>query len=570
MHPSATTPVLADAADVLSDQLREHLSRLAVLISPHAAALEKRFRAKLRRFQLDARQTKALVAITPGSIARLLANGASLSDFTEEVEYHGRRLAKLNVLPSTITEALQLYDAILTPMLRKLIPQEYANFQWVREQLQFCVLLTLNNAFYQVREAETEAFYELSRGELEARNLDEVLYNALATLSRFSHAAVGHLYLLDDTGKNWVLRATTENGVRVPTGAQSIPNTPELRSRVAKPRYIVAGGKFLNAVLDAAWPGRYKSFWSVPMAAGKRVAGVIQLGFVGEYEWMPREQELLAGAAERCLMAAEKARLVEDLAAHKDQIRRLAERMLQVEEAERRRISRELHDEAGQSLLWIRLQLEMLEESLPAEQEATKRRLREIRDMTEHAIIEIRRLLGALSPAVLEQIGLAAALRQLVNRLRQFYPCKVRLQLSRLGKLPKELEIIVYRLVQECCNNIAKHSSASNVNISVSSADGIVRLVVEDDGVGFKVDEALARRGAFGLAGIRERVAVLGGSFTVKSVEAGQAGGPGTKTNGKISGRSGTCMRIELPLISVDAAREMLRGLPASVSAGKP
>jgi hypothetical protein len=76
---------------------------------------------------------------------------------------------------------------------------------------------------------------------------------------------------------------------------------------------------------------------------------------------------------------------------------------------------------------------------------------------------------------------------------------------------------MVYRLVQECFNNIAKHSGANSVNISVSSADGWVRLAVEDNGVGFKVEEALARKDSFGLSGMRERVALLGGRFDIRS-----------------------------------------------------
>jgi signal transduction histidine kinase len=243
----------------------------------------------------------------------------------------------------------------------------------------------------------------------------------------------------------------------------------------------------------------------------------MQFAFSKPYEWLPREQELLAAAAERCLMAAEKARLMEDLAASEEQIRQLAEHMLHVEEVERRRISRELHDEAGQSLLCIRLQIELLEQAIPAEYSEWIRKLKEARDLTEHTILEMRRLIAALSPAVLEQLGLGAALRQLVNRFRRLHPSRVRLLLGRLGRLPQSTEIIVYRLVQECCNNIAKHSGATSVNISVSSADGGVRLAVEDNGVGFRVEEALARKDAFGLSGMRERVALLGGRFEVQS-----------------------------------------------------
>src|SRR6202161_2605139 len=160
-------------------------------------------------------------------------------------------------------------------------------------------------------------------------------------------------------------------------------------------------------------------------------------------------------------MAAEKARLMEDLAAREEQVRQLAEHMLHVEEMERRRISRELHDEAGQSLLCMRLQMEMLENSFPPEQAEWKAKLREVRDLTERTILEMRRLIAALSPAVLEQLGLGAALRQLVNRFRRLNPIRVRLLLGRLRRLPQYTEIIVYRLVQECCNNIAKHSGAN-------------------------------------------------------------------------------------------------------------
>jgi signal transduction histidine kinase len=221
--------------------------------------------------------------------------------------------------------------------------------------------------------------------------------------------------------------------------------------------------------------------------------------------------------------------------------------MLHVEEAERRRISRELHDEAGQSMLCIRLQIEMLETAMPESMAAQRDQLREVRNTTEHTILEIRRLIAALSPAVLEQLGLGAALRQLVNRFRQVSPARVRLALNRLGPLPKKTEMIVYRLVQECFNNIAKHSNATAVNLSVTTADGYLKLAVEDNGIGFDVEEALARRDSFGLSGMRERVALLGGTFQINSTLGVSA--PGAKAPGGRSSRDkGTKIVIALPL----------------------
>jgi signal transduction histidine kinase len=415
-------------------------------------------------------------------------------------------------------------------VLEGLISDEHANFQWVRDQLHFCVILTLNNAYYQVREAETQAFYELFRVELESRNLEELLRRFLETLVHVCKADAGRLYMLNEDSSQWVLRA----GCPDPQ-ALSVPNRPGLVKKLSKQRYLTGDARSADVLLEESWHTRFPSCWSIPLAADGRTAGVMQFGFAKSYEWLPREQELLAAAAERCLMAAEKARLVEDLAQREEQVRRLAEHMLHVEEIERRRISRELHDEAGQSLLCIRLQMELLEQELPDEKGEWKTKLRDARDLTERTILEMRRLIAALSPAVLEQLGLGAALRQLVNRFQRLQPtCEVKLQLSKMGALPQQIEVIAYRLLQECFNNIGKHSGAGQVNISLVSADGRLKLVVDDNGVGFNIEEALAKRESFGLSGMRERVALLGGEFHVES-----------RTEGA---KRGTKISIELPI----------------------
>jgi signal transduction histidine kinase len=561
-------PELADAADVLSDQLRVHLQRLAVFLLPHAEMLDRRFLAKLKGRHLQPREyepkiRQALAALTPGAAARILASGQPPLKFIEQVEYNGRRLAKLNLPPSVVVEALQEYDALLTPLIRKQWPNEYANLQWVREQLHFCVTLTLNNAYYQVREAETQAFYELFRIELESRNLDELLRRFLDALVQVCHADAGHLYLLNDRRSAWVLRAKAEPGDDQHPTLAEVPNGPAKLKMLSHSRQILmADGT--GHLLEPSWKERFEVCWSIPLAARGRTAGVMQFAFSKPYEWLPREQELLAAAAERCLMAAEKAKLMENLAASEEQIRQLAEHMLHVEEMERRRISRELHDEAGQSLLCIRLQMELLEQALPVEHSEWIDKLRETRDLTERTILEMRRLIAALSPAVLEQLGLGAALRQLVNRFRRLHPIRVRLLVGRLRRLPQHTEIIVYRLVQECCNNIAKHAGATSVNISVSSADGWVRLAVEDNGVGFRVEEALARKDSFGLSGMRERVALLGGRFEIRSHPSNGSAALGRKNKGR-----GTKILISLPVAKEPPALNLIEPIVAKPIGGK-
>jgi signal transduction histidine kinase len=304
---------------------------------------------------------------------------------------------------------------------------------------------------------------------------------------------------------------------------------------------MITKARHAKALLDPGWRSRYASCWSFPMMEEGRVAGVVQFGFPGHAEWLPRDQELLSAAVERCLMAAQKMQLVEDLAFREQQIRNLADHMLQVEEKERRRISRELHDEAGQSLVCIRLQIEMIEMSLPPEAEEWRQKLEEARDLTEKTIIEMRRLIADLSPVVLEQFGLESALRQLVKRFESGFSCRVRLNVTQVTQLSPKLAMVVYRIIQECCNNISKHSHASNVNISVSSADEVLNLQVEDDGIGFEVEEALAKKDSFGLAGIRERVALLGGKFRLRSRYL-----PGKKRTRSLS--KGTAVTVELPI----------------------
>ncbi len=118
MQTGQLSPELADAADVLSDQLRVHLQRLAVILEPHTEKIERKFLNRLRALGFEPRQRLALCAITPGAAAGILAQGFPALKFIEQVEYNGRRLAKLNLPPSAILEALEEYDLVLSPPSR--------------------------------------------------------------------------------------------------------------------------------------------------------------------------------------------------------------------------------------------------------------------------------------------------------------------------------------------------------------------------------------------------------------------------------------------------------------------
>jgi signal transduction histidine kinase len=250
--------------------------------------------------------------------------------------------------------------------------------------------------------------------------------------------------------------------------------------------------------------GRYASYWSYPI----RGAALLQFGFRVRYPWLPRELALLVAAGERCHEALERARLERE-------IRRLEAEARRAEEEERRRIGRELHDEAGQSMLLLRLQLEMLERDAP---EPLRPRLAESRAIAERAVAELRRLVAALSPAVLERLGLEPALRQLAARFRKTHPAVLHLRISTLSEhLPMPSQEVIYRVAQECLQNIAKHSRATEVNLSLRTADRSIRLSVADNGAGFSAETARNQPMSFGLAGMRERAALLGGTLGLRS-----------------------------------------------------
>lgn len=552
---SAPQPgALAETAAGLSQQMQAHLVWMAEALSARWDTIDRAFRRRLKTLGYTAQQVASLVEITPGAAGVKLAAGHPLEDFFEQVRYRARRLAKLDLAPARVVAALHEYDQLVDRAGKRAFSGRTQDLQWARNQLHFLVVLTLNDAYYQVRETESRTFYDLFRAQTESRTLEQLWERCLAILTRFSGAAEAGIFLLEGDG-SWVAAA----GLPEWKGRRQ-RLSPSAEQQLGRPRVLEAGSRESAAILGPGWVGKYVSVWSIPMRSAGAVRGVLQFAFRKRYDWLPRELSLLEDAATRCWEAAEKAKLTEELSRREQQIRALAEHMVEIEEAERRRISRELHDEAGQSLLYVRLQLEMLEQQAAEAGGPVAARLRELRQMVEHSILEIRRLIAALSPAILEQMGLAAALRQLVGRFRQVHPAEAVVHVPRRLDLPKKVEIIVYRLVQEALNNIAKYSLASHVNLSVETADGVLKLLVEDDGVGFDVDEAFARPDRYGLSGLRERVTLLGGVLEVESVKkrAAESGRRMEKRTPRL--RHGTRIRVTLPLESAPDESEAASG----------
>jgi signal transduction histidine kinase len=220
----------------------------------------------------------------------------------------------------------------------------------------------------------------------------------------------------------------------------------------------------------------------------------------------------------------------------------LRRQLLSAEEAERRRIALELHDQLGQHLTALALGLDEVAKMLPGDAVA-RRRLTVLQELTQAMTRDARHLALELRPPELDDVGLESALETYVAQWGERFTISVDLEVTGLeddvSPLPSETGTTLYRVVQEALTNVAKHARARHVSVLVECPGDEVRLIVEDDGRGFDVETTLRRATTerrLGLAGMRERAELVGGTLAVEST-------PG----------AGTALYVRLP---VDRARE--------------
>lgn len=238
-----------------------------------------------------------------------------------------------------------------------------------------------------------------------------------------------------------------------------------------------------------------------------------------------------------------------ELAAHRDERVRVEEQrrqldrqrmsqVVQAQEAERARVSRELHDQAAQALTALRYGLGHLRRiARDSDVIAEVDRLSHLSSQTVHQIASLAR---DLRPSVLDDLGLMPALRGYIHEFGERYGIRIDLSASTvIPRLPPEAETALFRVVQEALTNVAKHARAQRAWVDIDAPNGELRLAVRDDGRGFD-SRAIARRDGhghgpgLGLVGMRERVQLLGGELVIDSSE------------------EGTCLRVTLPSIAME------------------
>jgi signal transduction histidine kinase len=217
------------------------------------------------------------------------------------------------------------------------------------------------------------------------------------------------------------------------------------------------------------------------------------------------------------------------------ELKELSKRLVDAEERERRAISRELHDEVGQSLSALLMDVENLTEMSP-EENVFRQGLQRIKTLAENCVNEVRNMALLLRPSMLDDLGLVAALEWQAREVSKRTGMLVdTVEENVSDDLPEDHKTCVYRIVQEALNNCSKHAYAKHVRVAVCQEPNHLRVSIEDDGKGFDPNRA---RG-LGLVGMSERVSQLGGVLKVDSDPA-----------------RGTRLRVDLPLPSVSTDRE--------------
>ncbi len=390
------------------------------------------------------------------------------------------------------------------------------------------------------RNEELSALNSIAATVSQSLNLKDVLHNALQKVLEVTKTTAGCVYLRDpdsnklelmscigpaDTFKCQEANSSTGNCAChqvLRHGQTLMVNHPSQCPRLGQ---------------DVVTKEDIGYFISVPLKSKDKTLGIMNVACSSEHCFTENDFRLLDPIGYHVGLAIENSVLYEEVK-QKEKLRgQLLIRVISAQEEERKRVSRELHDEYGQTLTGVVMSLESLDNLTTPQQSSLKEKLRNAKSLVVRALEDLRRLTLDLRPSALDDLGLVAAIHAYAQNHLEAMGVQVEFESSGLNKrLTPAVETALFRITQEAINNIAKHAEARHVRIQLAVKNNKITANVEDDGKGFDVDAFFkSRNGAqsLGLLGIQERTKLLDGSFTIKS-QVGQ----------------GTHLTVEIPLAS--------------------
>lgn len=282
------------------------------------------------------------------------------------------------------------------------------------------------------------------------------------------------------------------------------------------------------------------SWAAVPAVRDDKTLAVVGVAWNPPRSLLRGERELLGSLANLVAVAVENTLLLDRLKGQEESLEGLIRKTLNTQEEERRRVARELHDETSQVLHGVMMNIEFLEtQAVDSGNEDLVARLEAVKALAEQAGKNLDKVMFDLRPALLDELGLVAALRWSLAQARDAFGVDIEFEPAEIGRMSEVMEMVAFRIVQEAVSNCVKHAEAQHTSVDLRVEDDELRIEVKDDGVGFDANEAAVRGRtgeAAGLLGMRERAELLGGRLVVTSVKG-----------------SGTTVLAEIPLRTSDS-----------------
>lgn len=512
----------------IKESVRALILEATTALQPHFSEITAAWRKQMfAEFEFEGRAMAALERLNLATGFALFSQ-SDFGAFFENLNYFGTRLAKLQIDTRAVARSLELYHELCEPHIRNAFAERkaFAERQYAilaaLDTLSSAIFVAVSGAYYDTQRNAGNALLEVLDAELSARNLSALLERVLGITTRIFNASTGIILLLDPGTQGLRIKAAV--GLEGDLSAINVEIGQGFSGHIAATGEsdILPDIAQLQGILNPLLRGNAQSLWGAPLKEADRVIGVLVIGFARPYVWLPTERELLRAIADRSALAINRAEMTDALREREMRIAELSGHLLKVQEEERKHISRELHDETGQALMVIRLYLGMLDKAVSTR--AAKAKIQELLEVVDRTIEGIRRIIGRLSPLVLQELGLIAAIRKEAKDLAKSSGVYARVAVSDdVGRVAPEVETAIYRVVQESLHNVAKHSNAHTVTIEMNRTENHLRLRIEDDGVGIN-NVPNSQRPTFGLAGMRERISTLGGTLRVESRK-----GKGTK-----------------------------------------
>jgi signal transduction histidine kinase len=360
----------------------------------------------------------------------------------------------------------------------------------------------------------------------------EVLESLKRLLAEQFDVPGGAIFSYDEAAQSLKLEAAWGVPAAVLAGLKSLPASLYHYPRVLEGRAVYLQPDFrqvepyASSGLDDSRPN-LQSFLCIPLTAQGRVRGVVDMFSRAPHSFSGDQVNLFAVMGQEVGVALQNASFYEEVKASRGRLRLLSQQLIEVQENERRHIARELHDEIGQALTAVKVNLQTIgllasDPAQPAVQgRSSTPYLRESIAIIDRTIHQIRNLSLDLRPSLLDDLGVVSALRWYVDRQAQRAGFEASFTAHPTSmRFSPTLETTCFRVVQEALTNVVRHSKADRVSVSIEHTQDSLEIHVFDNGIGFDLAEVQAEQPvgeSLGLLGMKERVELVGGSLEINS-----------------------------------------------------